>query len=213
MVQLGRPGEMHPVTRESLERALFTGGTYTLRQPAEATDEEGDWSDPDSLLAPPPMFRAEPWSWHGPEASVTGPGWGGSLEIVDFHLRAGRYLLPNDTYDGAVLFLETSEELPPPAYVYRVLLGMGERGLLSRFAAVLWGRPKAWSHSSPHLAEEKAKYVADQRDAVLRALGEYNPGVPLVFGVDFGHTDPQYVVPSGGEITIDAVARRVAVTY
>ncbi len=36
-----------------------------------------------------------------------------SLEVVDFQLRAGRYLAPDDACDGAVLFLETSEELPP----------------------------------------------------------------------------------------------------
>lgn len=37
----------------------------------------------------------------------------------------------------ARLFLETSEELPPASYVYRVLMGMGERGLRARFAALL----------------------------------------------------------------------------
>jgi muramoyltetrapeptide carboxypeptidase LdcA involved in peptidoglycan recycling len=213
MVQLGRPGSMHPATRDSLERALFTHGTYPLTPPTEYTDEEGSWADEDSLAAEPAMFASEGWSWHGPEARVTGPGWGGSLEIVDFHLRTTRYLLPNEAYDGAVLFLETSEELPSATYVERVLLGMGERGLLARFAAVLWGRPKAWSFESPHSPEEKARYVEEQRVAVLRAMAEYNPRAPVVFGIDIGHTDPQYVVPSGGEITVDGQARRVDVTY
>jgi muramoyltetrapeptide carboxypeptidase LdcA involved in peptidoglycan recycling len=145
MVQLGRPGSMHPVTRESLRRALFTHDSYELHPAEESTDEEGDWNDRSSLEKEPEMTASEGWSWHGPEATVTGPAWGGSLEIVDFHLRASRYLLPEETYQGAVLFLETSEELPPASYVYRVLMGMGERGLLRRFAALLWGRPKAWS--------------------------------------------------------------------
>jgi muramoyltetrapeptide carboxypeptidase LdcA involved in peptidoglycan recycling len=213
MVQLARPGSMHPHTLSSLRRALFTRGTYTLEPAPETTDEEGDWNDPESLGDEPVMIPSDGWSWHGPQARVRGPGWGGSLEIVDFHLRASRYLAEPDAYDGAVAYLETSEELPPASYVYRVLMGMGERGLLSRFAALLWGRPKAWSHEHPNGPDEKARYVAAQREAVLAAVEEYNPRLPVVWGVELGHTDPQVVVPSGGEITVDAVNREIAVTY
>jgi len=213
MVQLGRPGSMHPLSRESLRRALFTRETYTLAPADECGDEEGDWNEPESLQQEPVMFPCEGWSWHGPQATVSGPAWGGSLEIVDFHLRAGRYLFANESYEGAVLFLETSEELPSASYVYRVLMGMGERGLLARFAAVLWGRPKAWSHEQRNSPDKKARYAAEQREAVLAAVEEYNSRVPLVFGVEFGHTDPQYVVPSGGLISIDAPRRRIDVTY
>jgi len=88
------------------------------------------------------MFASAGWSWHGPRAKVTGPAWGGCLEIIDFHLRADRYLLAGADYEGAVLFLETSEEMPSAEYAYRVLMGMGERGLLQRFGAIVWGRPQ-----------------------------------------------------------------------
>jgi muramoyltetrapeptide carboxypeptidase LdcA involved in peptidoglycan recycling len=213
MVQLGRPGSLHPATRQSLERALFTSDTYELEPPAVYSDEEADWADQANLEAELSLSPAEPWSWHGPPTRVTGPAWGGSLEILDFQLRTGRYLLPDDAYDGSVLFLETSEELPPAPYVYRVLMNMGERRLLQRFLAVLWGRPKAWSFEEPNDAAQKARYTEEQREAVLSALAEYHPGAPIVFGVDFGHTDPQLVIPSGGDVTVDAGARRLEVTY
>jgi muramoyltetrapeptide carboxypeptidase LdcA involved in peptidoglycan recycling len=213
MVQLGRPGSMHPATRESLERAFFRPGEYAFAPADEVGDEERSWGDPEALSEAPPMLPSEGWSWHGPPETVTGPAWGGCLEIVDFHLRAGRYLLPNEDYEGAVLFLETSEELPSATFVYRVLMGMGERGLLARFAAVMWGRPKAWSFEQPNPPAERARYVEEQREAVLAALAEYNPRAPVVFGVEIGHTDPQYVVPSGGEVTVDAEAREVRVRY
>lgn len=92
-------------------------------------------------------------------------------------------------------------------------MGMGERGLLSRFSALLWGRPKAWSHEQRNSPVEKAQYVEAQREAVLSALSEYNPHAPIVFGVEIGHTDLQYVVPSGGQVTVDAADRRIEVTY
>jgi muramoyltetrapeptide carboxypeptidase LdcA involved in peptidoglycan recycling len=213
MVQFGRPHSMHPRTRDSLERALFTDGRYVLEPVEEYSDEERDWSDPDALALEQPMFRSDDWSWHGAQVQVTGRAWGGSLEIVDFHLRTRRHLMDDDAYDGTVLFLETSEEMPSETYVYRLLMNIGERGLLQRFAAVLWGRPKAWSREQPNRPPEKARYVEAQREAVLAAVREYHPAVPLVFGVDFGHTEPQYVIPSGGEVTLDAAAKRIEVTY
>jgi muramoyltetrapeptide carboxypeptidase LdcA involved in peptidoglycan recycling len=213
MPQLGRGGAMHPLTEESLRRALFTHETYTLAPPQEYSDEEGDWREPTSLEHGPPLLPAEPWSWHGPAQRVQGVAWGGSLEIIDFHLRADRYLPDPAALAGTVLFLETSEELPPPSYVYRVLMGMGERGMLSQVAALMWARPKAWSHQQHTSTGERADYGARQRDAVLTAFDEYNSAIPIVFGVDFGHTDPQYVMPSGGEVTVDGVAHRIEILY
>ena len=34
-----------------------------------------------------------------------------------------------------------------------------------------------------------------------------------VFDVDFGHTDPQLVIPYGGTVRVDGPARRITVTY
>jgi muramoyltetrapeptide carboxypeptidase LdcA involved in peptidoglycan recycling len=213
MVEFARPGAVHPTTRRSLEAALFEHGPYALEPAAQYSDEERNWRDPQALSHQPPMFPSEGWSWYGPELEVTGPAWGGSLEVVDFHLRANRYLLPNDGYEGAILFLETSEEMPAASYVCRVLMGMGERGLLQRFAAVVWARPKAWSFEQPNRPPDKASYIDAQREAVLAAVAEYHPNIPLVFGVDFGHTDPQYVIPSGGEVTVDGERQQIVVTY
>jgi muramoyltetrapeptide carboxypeptidase LdcA involved in peptidoglycan recycling len=213
MVQFGRPVAMEPTSRVSLERALFERGSYRLEPPGRYTDEEGDWDDPATLETAPLSLPATPWSWHGPRMTATGPAWGGSLEIVDFHLRTGRYLAPDDAYEGAVLFLETSEELPPASYVYRVLMCMGERRLLQRFAAIVWGRPKAWALDQPNDPAAKTRYTKEQHEAVLAAVTEYHPGAPLVFGADFGHTEPQLIIPSGGTVTVDGRNRQIEVTY
>lgn len=45
-----------------------------------------------------------------------------------------------------------------------------------------------------------------------RALSAYAPGTLAVFDVDFGHTDPQLVIPYGGTIRVDGPARRITVT-
>lgn len=44
-------------------------------------------------------------------------------------------------------------------------------------------------------------------------MAEYNPDAMIVFDVDFGHTDPQLIVPYGGQIRLDGPARRIDVRY
>lgn len=75
------------------------------------------------------------------------------------------------------------------------------------------GRAKAWPFGQPNNAESKRRYAVEQRQAVLRALAAYAPQTMAVFDVDFGHTDPQWVIPYGGLVSVDGPARRITVTY
>lgn len=57
------------------------------------------------------------------------------------------------------------------------------------------------------------RFRAEQREAVLRALDEYAPRTPAVLGVDFGHTDPQLVIPYGGTVHVDGETRTLTAVY
>jgi muramoyltetrapeptide carboxypeptidase LdcA involved in peptidoglycan recycling len=214
MCELGRPGALHPQTAESLRAALFTTGKYELRPAERWNDVNRDWADPATFDAEPPSRPGTGWTWRNAERVVEGRGWGGNLEILGWLLMADREVSHDlAEYDGDVLFLETSEELPSAAEVFRTLRNFGERGLLQRFSALLMGRPKSWSFEQPNTAEEAARYATEQREAVERALKTYAPNMLVVFDVDLGHTDPQVVVPYGGVIRVDGPARRIIVTY
>lgn len=213
MVQFGRPGAMHPATEASLRAALFRPGAYDLAPVSAYCDVDKDWSDPATFEAEPPMEPCPEWSWHNAGQVVEGTCWGGNLEVLSWLLMAGRAIPRAGDCRGGVLILETSEELPPAAEVYRILRAMGERGLLAEFGAVLFGRAKAWSLGQRTSAHEKAAYISGQREAVLRALAEYAPGAMAVLDVDFGHTDPQFVLPYGGQVRVDGIARRITVAY
>ena len=212
LVQLARGGRVHPVTEASMKATLFTTGPWEVPQPDSFTDENYDWNTFDPDFEPP--GRPSPaWSWLGRTDVVTGRLWGGNLEILDWNLRANRWIRPNEEYGGAVLLLETSEEQPDATYVYRVLMGMGERGLLQQFAGVIVAKPKATSLGQPRTVPERDTFTEAQYQAVVRALDEYHPGVPVVMGLDAGHTDPMVVMPIGGEVTLDPARGRVTVTY
>lgn len=213
MVQFGRPGAMHPMTADSIRAALLGSGDFELRPAENFGDVDRPWDDPSTFDSEPESQPGGGWIWHNADRVVSGPSWGGNLEIAAWLLMVGRYIRPVEAYAGGVLFLETSEELPPAEEVYRILRNMGERGLLRQFPAVLVGRAKATSLNRPASPEFRREYAADQRAAFLRAFGEYSPESMIVFDVDLGHTDPQLVIPYGGRITVDGTARRITVTY
>ncbi|QXE37431.1 LD-carboxypeptidase [Streptomyces sp. GMY02] len=214
MCELGRPGAMDPLTAESLRAALFASGPYELRPAERFRDRDVDWADAAALAVEPETRPGGGWSWHGPERVVEGRSWGGNLEILSWLLMADREIRGDlSVYDGCVLVLETSEDMPAADEVFRILRSMGERGLLRRFPALLMGRPKTWSFARPNSPEEAARYAREQRAAVLRALAAYAPETLAVFDVDFGHTDPQLVIPYGGQVRVDGRGRRIGVTY
>ncbi|WP_246213754.1 S66 family peptidase [Kitasatospora viridis] len=213
MVELGRGGRVHPDTDASLRAALFESGPYELRPAERFGDENLDWNQPELLAGEPTDEPGTGWSWHGPERVVDGPGWGGNLEILSWMAMADREIRPVEEYAGGVLLLETSEEMPGGEEVFRILRNLGERGLLRQFPALLMGRAKAWNILAPRTAEEKTAYRTAQREAVLRALTQYAPDTMVVFDVDFGHTDPQTVMPIGGRIRVDGAAKRITVWY
>ena len=154
----------------------------------------------------------EGWIWSGSE---TGEGitWGGCLESIDELLRHGLPIPTLEQFENIVLMTETSEEIPSADYVYRVYRALGERGILQRVKGVLVGRPKAWEFDNPQSAEQKKEYREKQRETILKAVREYNPTIPIVQNMDFGHTDPQIPMPYGSKVIINPHDKKITINF
>jgi muramoyltetrapeptide carboxypeptidase LdcA involved in peptidoglycan recycling len=209
MVHLARGAGVDPAHLSSLRAALFDDVDLEIAPVAEFSDEELSWADPASLTSSAPYVPSPGFHWHNADRVVTAPAWGGNLEILHWNLAANRWIKPSADYAGMILLLETSEEMPPADEVFRMLRNAGERGLLEQFPAVLVGTAKASNIGNRPPQEERARFRDEQREAVLRALADYHPSAMAVFGVDFGHTSPQWVLPYGGRMTVDGPARRI----
>jgi muramoyltetrapeptide carboxypeptidase LdcA involved in peptidoglycan recycling len=213
MFHLGRPLELHPATRASFEVALFRSGEYTLVEPARTGDVDLPWSDPETFRRERPSEPAEPWTWQSADRVVEGIAWGGCLEVLSWLAMADREIGPPEHYAGCVLLIETSETMPSDEEVFWILQSFGERGLLQQFAAILVGRAKAWRMQRPLDHDAKLAFRSSQRDAIRRAFERYGQDPLIVFDVDFGHTEPQLVIPTGGLVRVDGNARKITVTY
>ncbi|WP_158058178.1 S66 family peptidase [Halorussus halophilus] len=209
MTDLAMQGSMHDYTIDYLERALFDDEIGEISPAEQFTDDDLEWADPANLEKHREMERNAGWKFRGPETTVEGRTWGGCLGTLDMQLRTSTYLPTPEDLDGRVFLLETSEEMPDAMDVRQFLIGMGERGLLERFSGALVGRAKARSPFEARGPEAREKYRREQREAIVDTFEEYNPGAPLVFDVDFGHTAPVVPIPVGGTARIDPDAERI----
>jgi muramoyltetrapeptide carboxypeptidase LdcA involved in peptidoglycan recycling len=212
-VQIGAGPGLDDIHLRSLRAALFDGGRLEITEPGESEDFGLDWKDPASLTSYNTREPTEPWTWAGPERSVTGRTWGGCIEVLQWILTAGRFPADPCVLDGGVLLLESSEDLIPASEFGYITRSLGERGLLAAVDAVVVSRPPTSTQADRPPAAERAAARAAQRDAAVEMIGRYNPEAVVAVGVPFGHTRPQWVLPYGGTMTIDGAARRVWADY
>lgn len=211
MNELAVPGELPVYTERYCRRAFFEDRFGILEAASEWTDEPAQWSDTAALDSAPAYEPNPGWRWEGGDTSVTGRLWGGCLAIVDWHLATDRYLPSPNELDGAVLAIETDEELPSPVTVASTLMCMGERGLLERFAAVLVGRVPGRSFLEEPSREEREAYRTRVYDVISEQVERYNPAAPVVLGLDWGHTTPIAPLPIGSPVTVDPTNRTITV--
>ena len=208
-VHLGPGPRIDSCHLASLKAALLTGGLLELTEPGQSEDFGKDWADPAALTDHGDREPTDPWTWSGPKASITGRTWGGCIEVVQWILTAGRFPADPGVLEGGVLLLESSEELIPAQEFGWILRSLGERGLLEAVKGVLVGRPPASSFERRPDAEGRAAYRAAQRDAALEIINRYNPDAVVCVGIPFGHTRPQWILPYGGQVTIDGIQQQV----
>lgn len=203
---------MNDFTVRYLKAALFETGEIELTASDTFTDTDLDWADTSLLNQPRPSEPNDGWHWDG-HISTSGISWGGCLESLDEMLRHGIKIPSLEQFENIIFFTETSEEIPSPDYVHRVLRAFGERGILSRVKGVLVGRPKAWNLQNQTSPKEKEVYKKKQAETILKTIRTYNPTVPVIQNMDFGHTEPQICLPFGGKIRIESESQKIFATF
>lgn len=210
MTQFAMGGGMQEYTIQSIRKALFHPPAGKVSPSPEYSDADLDWADKNNLNKKRPMYPGTGWYWHNNQgAAIKGKLWGGCLEVLDLHLSIKRYLPTPDQLDQTILFVETSEEMPSEGFVYRFFASLAELNLLNKFQAILMAYPKA-QFCGKQPPEGREAFIANQQNAVKNALKDYNSDLLVVFNMNFGHTDPQIIIPSGGNVQIDSKARTIA---
>ena len=100
--------------------------------------------------------------------------------------------------------LETSEEAPPPTTLLRTLRVYAAMGILQRLSGILFAKPGG---------DVPVGRFDEYDEAILRVVvGEQGlTDLPIVTRMDFGHTDPMFVLPYGVEAEIDCEGERFSI--
>jgi muramoyltetrapeptide carboxypeptidase LdcA involved in peptidoglycan recycling len=212
-VHLGPGPAVDACHAASLRAALLTGERLEITEPGESEDLGRSWDDPDALTQYGDREPTDEWTWAGPARSVSGPTWGGCVEVIQWLLTAGRFPTDPSVLDGGVLLVETSEELMPAREFGRVLRSLGERGLVGAVDGVIVARPPTANLERQLEPVRSRAHRADQRDTAIDVIGRYNPSAVICVGVPFGHTRPQWILPYGGTVTLDGSTRTIWADY
>jgi muramoyltetrapeptide carboxypeptidase LdcA involved in peptidoglycan recycling len=211
-VHLGAGPGIDPIHLAALRAALFVGGELQLTEPGESEDFGPDWLTPPALVEFGRREKTAEWTWAGPPRVAAGRTWGGCFEVVD-QIAVSDRMPTLDALRGAILILESSEEVPPTSLVGRWLRALGERGVLSVVDGVMVARPPVSSHESVPSTEVRERLRGEQRDVVVEQVTRYNPDAVICVGPPFGHTRPQWILPYGGFVRLDGAAQTVTATF
>jgi muramoyltetrapeptide carboxypeptidase LdcA involved in peptidoglycan recycling len=193
-------GGLPAYTVESVRQVLFAPEPTMLIPPNTGgwTCAALDWADEKRNDKKRKLQPSSGWKWLQGSGRHRGRLIGGCLEAVDW-LRGTPVWPEPGVWRNSILFLETSEDQPSPAAVTLMLRALGATGALSEAQGILYGRPYG----------DEATFEAYD-GALLQVLAELGlSSLPLVTRMDFGHTDPKFIVPIGVEAEIDCDLQQI----
>lgn len=159
-----------------------------------------DWGDPKTTGEVSILKKNNGWNWINGEKNVEGELFGGCIEALEF-MKSTEYWPKQDFWNNKVLFLETSEEKPTVNQVKYMLRNYGTQGIFKKISALFFGRANFYSEEEKRELEEMILSVVVDEFGVKE--------IPIITNMDFGHTDPQFILPLGVKVEVNVLERSV----
>jgi len=186
-----------PYMENSIRKTLFETKPIGIVEPNKDgwTVEHLDWSNPDNQNQKRKLRAATGPKLMQGSGKAQGRLIGGCIEVMEM-LKATSYWPELDKWKGAILFIETSEDMPPVTYFKYWLRNYAAQGILHAINGIILARPGGQLND-----EQLFQYDIALREIIVDELGLTN--LPIMTQMDFGHTDPMFVIPYGVMAEID----------
>ena len=190
--------------QDHIKAMLFENqANFEYRAFAEFTTSYLDWCD---VPRPNEKFKTQAnpgWTWLQGEGQVHGRLFGGCIDVLEM-MKNTKFWPTADFWQDKILFLEKAEDEPSADRLGFVLRNYGMQGVFDKISALLIGRARG----------NNDKQNTALNEAVLNVvrLEFKNDKLPIVTNMDFGHTDPQWILPLGIEAIIDCDAKSFKLT-
>jgi len=176
--------------------------TYEFQPYKEYSEGYPDWGNKDHIgQVNEIQTEYVQWNWLQGSFKVEGELFGGCIEVLEF-MKGTDYWPTKEFWNGKILFFETSEETPSPDKVKYMLRNYGVQGILGKIKGILFGRARDFSIT------EKEELDREILNVVNKEFGYSD--IPIVTNMDFGHTDPQFIMPLGCKAEIDCGKKKVS---
>lgn len=205
MSGFGENSGMHSYMAASVRKTLFADEAVGAIAPntGEWTAERLSWSEPANQLQRRRHKPCTGWRYHQSDGISTGKLFGGCIDVLDW-IRGTAFWPEPAELDGSILFLETSADSPSPIGMVSFIRCLAAMGDLERLGGIMLGRTRDQFSSEP-----TSDYADALTSAVRNEFGLKN--IPIVTNMDFGHTDPMFVIPQGLNCRIDSERRVVSI--
>jgi muramoyltetrapeptide carboxypeptidase LdcA involved in peptidoglycan recycling len=192
---------LFPFMEDSVRKTLFsTSPVGLIPEDKEWTVQMLEWGDPSNQSIARECQTSMGRRLLQGTGVVEGHLIGGCIDV--FPMLIGQSIWPEKaSFKNAILFLETSEDVPTVADFKYILRNMGVQGILEELNGIILGRPGG------QLPLDKLTQYDEALQEVVRdefGLSE----LPLMTQMDFGHTDPMFVLPYGALAKIDCEKRQ-----
>lgn len=197
MAGFAENGGMFSYMVDSVHQMLFSSAPIgNIASNTEGwTVELLDWAEPENQTRKRKLTSSAGWKFLQGTGAHRGHLIGGCFDTLVW-LRGTDCWPEPEMWQGAILFLETSEEAPPPNRVLRGLRTYAAMGILKELSGILFGRPGG--QVQPEQFNEYDKAISQ---VILEEEGLAD--LPIITHMDFGHTDPMLVLPYGIQAEID----------
>jgi len=182
--------EIFDYTKQHINRTLFSSEPLgqILISP-EWTGERIEWTEDNK-------DKAKPLQRNGGHEFLQGTGKaqghliGGCMEVIE--MLKGTAIWDVEYFNDAILFFETSEDMPDPNMVKYWLRNYGAQGILEKINGIIWGKPY------------QEKYYNEYKVVLQMVLKEFGLAkLPVIYNMTFGHNQPMICLPYGVLAEID----------
>lgn len=194
MVGFAENNGMHPYQVDDIKRSLFSAHPIgpIVPNPDGWTSELLDWGDPANQSKTRRLEKGTGWRFLQGSGKVSGELIGGCLEVLE-NLKDTEFWISPKDWTGKIMFLEPSDYMLDPEYFSWILRNYAASGILHSISGLIFGRP---FHN---------KYWREYDEAILKIVNEEGlRNLPVITGLDFGHTCPVFTIPYGVLAEIDS---------
>jgi len=202
MTGFAENGGMFPYQTVDINRSLFDADSIgkVLPNGLAWTSEMLEWSDPKNQAIKRKTSPCTDWTFLQGTSIVRGGLLGGCLEVLEF-LKDTPFWVSPDGWLDKILFFETSEIMLKPDNFRWILRNYAASRILHQINGLIVGRPY------------ENKYKKEYDEILLSVIKEEEglANLPIITGMDFGHTSPTFTLPYGVMAEINCVERSFSI--